>query len=199
MNAEAVEVAAETTAAKTKKPPREVEVVTMEDGRKVEFAGNRKVLKDSLIDQDAGTVTLRFDFRNGVTRLYPLNPSLMLKFAAHGGEQKYGDELAGLEGDLDDFVLTTDALHERLASGDWSIAREPSQAGTSVLLKALMEATGKTSEAIKAFLKTKSKAEKDAMKESKRLKPIVERLEAEKRAKAAQVDTESLFGELDAA
>lgn len=200
MNAEVseIEAPAENPVGSAKKPVRETETVTMEDGRKVEFVGpKRRVLKESIIDAENGTVAIRMDFRNGATRLYPINPDLLLRFAAHGAEQKYGDELAGQDGDLDDWVATTDALHERLAAGDWSIQRGPSQAGTSILLKALVELTGKPVESIRAFLKTKSKDEKDAMKESSKLKPIVQRLEAEKRAKAAQVDTESLFGELD--
>src|SRR5271154_1095818 len=87
-----------------------VEKVAMEDGREVEFAGKRKVLKDAIIDNVHGTVAVRFDLRNGVTRTYPLRPDMILQFAGHGAEQKYGDELAGEEGDLDDFVLVLDRL-----------------------------------------------------------------------------------------
>jgi hypothetical protein len=71
-------------------------------------------------------------------------------------------------------------------------------AGTSVLLRALIEhnAGRKSVEEIKAWLKGKTQAEKNALRGSAKLKPIVDRIEAEKAAKNAKVDTEALLGEL---
>ena len=72
-------------------------------------------------------------------------------------------------------------------------------AGTSILVRALVESTGKPVEAIKAFLANKSHAEKVALRGNPRIKPIVERMEAEKAAKAsgkAGVDTDALLDEL---
>ncbi len=179
------------------KPKTEVLNVTMQDGRVVGFAGKRKLIKTATID--GGQVVLQFDFRNGETRKYPLREDMILQFAAHGGEQKYGDETAGVD-DVDDMVLATDELHERLYNGGpeaWTIKREAGgMAGTSVLLRALVEHSGKTPEAIKAFLSTKTQAEKQALRQSSKLKPIVERIEAEKAAKASKVDTDALLGEL---
>ena len=45
------------------------------------------------------------------------------KFAAHGAEQKLGDEIAGLE-DVDDCVIAIDSLIDRLYNGEWSVKRE---------------------------------------------------------------------------
>lgn len=175
-----------------------VETVTMADGRVVEFAGKRKLLKESLQDAD-GNVQVRLDFRNGETRLFTIPSSMLAKFAAHGAEQKLGDEIAGLN-DVDDCVIAVDELIDRLYNGDWSIKREASgMAGTSVLVRALVEHTGKTVEAIKGFLSGKSQAEKVALRNNPKIKPIVERIEAEKAAKSSKVDTDAMLGELEGA
>lgn len=180
----------------------EVATVTMKDGRVVEFAGKRRLLKESIIEAD-GTVRVRLDFRNGETRLFTVPPSLMAKFAAHGAEQKLGDEIAGLKGeggkeaDIDDAVLAIDELIDRLYNGEWNVKTEGNGlAGTSVLIKALVEHTGKAVDDIKAWLKPKSQAEKMALRNNAKIKPIVERIEAEKVAKAAKVDTDAMLGEL---
>lgn len=172
-----------------------VETVTMEDGRIVEFAGKRKVLKQSITENSE--VQVRLDFRNGQTRLFTI-PGLMLdRFAAHGAEQKLGDEMAGLD-DIDDCVLAVDELIDRLYGGEWSLKREGSgMAGTSILARALCEQSGKDSATIKAFLSKKTQAEKIALRNSPKIKPIVERLEAEKVSKGAKVDTDALLSELD--
>jgi hypothetical protein len=185
----------ETKAAKAK---TEVTTVEMQDGRKVDFAGKRKLLKESMVDDASGTIAVRMDFRNGQTRTFTIAPSspLLAKFAAHGAEQKLGDEIAGLD-DVDDAVLAVDELIERLAKGEWNVARESNGlAGTSVLARALVQHTGKTMEQIKAFLAGKSQAEKVALRNNPKIKPIVEAIEAEKAAKGAKVDTDALLAEI---
>lgn len=173
-----------------------VETVKMTDGRIVDFAGKRKLLKES-IEQD-GTVQVRLDFRNGETRLFTIPDNMLHKFAAHGAEQKLGDEIAGLA-DVDDCVIALDELIDRLYNGEWGIKRESNgMAGTSVLVRALVEHTGKTVEQIKTFLSGKSQAEKVALRNNPKVKPIVERIEAEKVSKASKVDTDAMLGELEA-
>ena len=174
----------------------EIETVTMADGRVVEFAGKRKLIKTSTINAD-GQVQVALDFRNGETRLFTVPPTFLTKFAAHGAEQKLGDEIAGLE-DIGDCVLAIDELIDRLYNGEWLQRRESGgMAGTSILLRALVESTGKSPEVLKAFLAKKTHAEKLALRDSDRLRGIVARLEAEKLAKKPKVDTEGLFGELE--
>lgn len=201
----------------TPSAPSNEETVLMEDGRKVVFVGKRQVLKDSLIngelfdsssepvDPTSNTLSVRLDFRNGSTRTYPINPVLLTNFALHGALQKYGDELAGgvklddgtQSSDLDDWAATTDRLHERLAEGKWSIGRTgDSMGGTSVLLKALIEASGKPIDELRAWLKGKSQKEKSALRNAPKIKPIVERIESEKASKSAAVDTDQLLSEL---
>lgn len=173
------------------------ETVKMSDGRLVDFVGKRKQLKESFIDAE-GKVSVRLDFRNGETRTFQIPDALMAKFAAHGAEQKLGDETAGLD-DVDDCVTAVDELIIRLNAGEWSQKREANgMAGSSILVRALVEITGKTVEQIKAFLATKSQAEKLALRNSKTVKPVVERLEAERAEKKAGtgVDTGAMLGEL---
>ena len=200
---------------------KEVTKVKMEDGREVEFAGSRAVLKEGGVlhnggfyeiaeasdeAKEKGRPAIRMDFRDGGTRTYPIRTDLLLQHALHGAKQKYGDELAGHKSDdPEDWRMTLDELHEQLHDkGDWYAERQPGQAGISILLKALMEfhekkGTPKTADQIRAFLKDKKPQEKEALKHTDRLRPIVARLEEERRAKLAHVDTDALLGELDAA
>jgi len=171
-----------------------VEVVKMSDGREVSFAGKRKALKSSEFVN--GEVQIRLDFRNGVTKLYTVPKSNVERAACHGGEQKYGDSYAGVD-DIDDMIECCDKVQENLNSGDWTARVEGSGiAGTSVLARALVELTGKAPEDVKTFLKGKSPADKMALRQSSKLQPIIQRLEAEKVAKASKVDTGALFAEL---
>lgn len=196
MNAEAKDVAQTTAATPAKeKAKKEVETVTMEDGRKVEFAGKRQLLKDYLIDEAAGTVTARLDFRNGQTVLWLVPKELLLQTAGHGAIQKLGDQTAGYkEDEIDDAVLDVMSLVERLDKGEWNVKREGGGfAGTSILMRALMELRGKTQEEIKAFLENKTQPEKMALRAHPKVKPIVDRLEAEKLAKGTKIDTDALL------
>lgn len=169
--------------------------VTMDDGRVVDFAGKRKMQKESIFE--GGEVKVRLDFVNGETRTFTLPASLRDKFAAHGAEQKLGDEIAGLD-DVADCVMAVDELMTRLEGGEWGVGRKPGSgmAGSSILARALHEHTGKPMDAIKAFLAGKSQAEKVALRQNPAIAPIVQRLEADKVKKPSNVDTNALLGEL---
>ena len=194
----------------TPKGKAKVEVINvqMDDGTTLAFSGKRKMLKEAVFDSDGNWIGSKFSFRNGriVNHTAPA-ADFKLKdgryalqaYAAHGDLQKVGDETAG-EDKVDDMVLAVEDIIEQLDRGEWSVEREGGgMSGTSVLIKALVESSGKAVESIKAFLKGKTKQQKDAMRNSDRLRPIVQRLEAEEAAKAAHVDTGALFGELDSA
>ena len=186
-----------TTAAKAK-AETVITTVTMDDGRVVEFAGKRRLQKEALVED--GKVKIRLDFVNGETRIFTIPDAMLQKFAAHGAEQKLGDEVAGLK-DIDDAILAIDNLMERLTAGEWNVKRDgDGLAGTSVLVKALVESTGQDVAKVKAFLKDKTQAQKVALRNNPKIKPIVERIEAEKAAKSAggNVDTDALLGELGA-
>jgi len=173
-----------------------VESVKMQDGRTVEFVGKRKLLKDDLPGANGAAPAIRLDFRNGETRTFSIPDTLLERFAMHGAAQKLGDETAGVD-DVDDMVIGVDELIARLEKGEWTTRREGSGvAGTSILLRALVELSGKPADAIKAFLTGKSQAEKLALRNSPRLKPIVDKLEAEKVSKASKIDTDALLAGL---
>jgi hypothetical protein len=186
-----------TATAAPKKAETKVETITMTDGRIVDFVGKRKLLKESFVND--GVVSIRLDFRNGETRTFAIPSGLLLKFAAHGAEQKLGDEIAGLD-DIEDAVMAIDELTDRLNKGEWGVKREGNgMAGTSILARALVEVMGKDMSAIKTFLGTKTQAEKVALRNNPRVKPVVERLEAEKasKSKGAAIDTDSLLASLE--
>ena len=167
--------------------------VTMDDGSVLDFPGKRRQLKNSTIHSD-GSISVRMDFVNGETRTYKINPDLVLQFAAHGAEQKFGDETAGLD-DIDDAILAVDELQERLERGEWAVKREASGlAGTSILARALVEFTGKSAHMVRDQLKALSQAQKVALRQNPKIQPIVARLEAAKNSKTAdKVDTEALL------
>ena len=205
MNAEANDVGTDDTEAATPATKTVIEQVTMSDGRVVGFAGKRKLVKEGFVGEQ-GDLSIRLDFRNGETRSIGLPASLVAQFALHGALQKYGDETAG-ETDVDDMVLGIDKLDKRVQAGEWTVKREGGgMSGTSILIKALVEYSGKSIESVKAFLEDKSQAFKIAMRgDDKRrnaagftVKDIVARLESEKVSKAPAVDTDALLSGLDA-
>ena len=207
------------------KKKAEITVVKMEDGREVSFAGKRRVNKETLIDEsqiilDGDTITLtngavkvRMDFRNGKTRTLAIPPKLLAKFAGHGGEQKYGDELASPATEPmseDDMVLAVEDLDSRIQAGEWSVQREGGGfAGASVVVLAIMEASGKPLEAVKAFLQgkldsAKAAGQKLSRKElydsfrnpNSKVGKIVKRLEDERLAKDSKVDADAALAEM---
>jgi len=179
---------------KTVKAKTEIETVLMADGSKVEFAGKRKMLKTSNFAGDGSVASIRLDFRNGQFIDFVPPEALKSKAEAHGWEQKLGDETAGVD-DVDDMYLAVEELAGRLVNGEWSIKREGGSGatGTSILLRALMEFSGRSADQVKEFLTGKSAAEKKALRSSAKIKPLVDRLEAEKLAKGEKVDTDALL------
>jgi len=199
-----------TAAAPTPKKVVEKETVTMNDGRQVEFAGKRKMLKEATVD--GNTVSVRFDFRNGETRTFTVPPELLGQFAAHGASQKIGDETAGVS-DLDDMVVGVDTIIERLSKGEWAAAREEGDgfSGASVVIKAIAEVTGKTAEQVKVFLQSKldqAKAKGEKLTRQALYKSfrnpnsktgvVIQRMELEKASKSG-VNSDDLLTELDGA
>lgn len=142
---------------KAPKAKAEVTLVKMDDGREVGFAGKRRMIKTSDITPEG--VTTRFDFVNGETRSITITPEdpLALKLIGHGLQQKVGDETAGDES-VDDMILHVDAILERLAKGEWGAERSGTSdgfSGASVVVRAIMEASGKDQAFVKAFLEKK--------------------------------------------
>ena len=201
------------TEAKVTKAATVYEDVTMTDGRVVKFPGKRNSDKTITIDEAAGTVSVRFDFRNGQTRELSsaeLSPATMLRALGHGVAQKAGDEYSGVT-EIDDMVLAVDEIFTRLRAGDWAVARESgdSTAGASIVIKAIMEATGKPVEFVKDFLQKKLDAAKAKGEKLSRQElynafrnpatptgKIIKRLEEEKLAKSTKVSGADLLAEM---
>lgn len=181
------------------------EKILMTDGSSQEFSPKKKLIKEVSVDEN-GDISVKLFFRNGEVRqfLSGSTATTYAKAAAHGYSQKLGDECAGLD-NIDDMVQAIDELLVRLGNGEWTGKRDGSAAGGSILARALVELTKKAEETdeqarerVKKFLATKTQAEKIALRNFNKLKPIVERLEAEKAAKSGKgIDAEALLGQLD--
>ena len=180
-----------------------VQVVDMDDGRKVEFTGKKRLIKT--VNTDAG-VSVRLDFVNGETRLFTLPEALFAKAAGHGISQKLGDEIASVE-DLEDAIEAIDQLMGRLANGEWNVAATggSGMAGASILARALVEVTGQPISVVREYLSGLDVATKRALAASDDVRPVVQKLEAEKAARDAAkgkskptVDTASILAGLAA-
>lgn len=189
--------------------------ITMADGRVVQFAGDRKVDKSVLADDSGAYVGVRFDFRNGETRsvhLSDLSPEIVAYAGCHGLLQKIGDEWSGVTV-IDDIVLTCDDMIKRLTGGAWEAEGRggsgDSLAGASIVIKALVEASGKTTDEVKAFLESKLAAGKESgltrqklyasfRNPTSKVGQIIRRLEDERAAKNAAVDADAYVAELGA-
>lgn len=205
----------ETTAAPTKKAV-EVQTVLMEDGRSVDFSGKRNLLKEIVVEN--GEVFVRCDFRNGQVLNAKVPPQHLLYSAGHGYAQKLGDEVAGAK-DKDgqpisdeDRFLAIETLHNRLvASDDWNKVSEGggSVSGASIVLKAIMEVSGKSLTEVKEFIEKKLKAAEDSGQKltrqalyasfrnpASKTGQVIERMEKDKAVKAPAVDADALMNEL---
>jgi hypothetical protein len=204
------------TATAPAKAKTEYEKVVMADGREVEFPGKRQILKTVTIDEAAATVAVRFDFRNGKVLSLgstELGAVTQLQSLGHGLAQKCGDEAAG-EKKIDDIVAAVEDMMGRLRKGEWNVPRQPgdSFSGTSVVIRAVAEVTGKSAEDVKAFLQgklDKAKAEGKALsrqelyasfrKPGTRTAEVIRRIEEEDAAgKTTKVSADDLLGELTA-
>lgn len=213
----------------------EYEAVTMTDGRVVQFAGKQRVKKETIIDESrvlvdgdtitlqTGAVSVRFDFRNGQTRTFSPPLSLIPRGFGHGLEQKYGDEMAlptPKPGEppvtIDDLILAVEDLDSVLAKGDWRRVSEGGSsgggAGASVVIRALVEATGKPVDAIKAFLQgqldaaavrgeklTRNDLYRSFRNPESIVGKIIQRMEAEALAKESKFDADAGLEALKAA
>jgi uncharacterized small protein (DUF1192 family) len=168
--------------------------VQFSDGSSFEFGEKAKVKKFAgVVD---GTPEVKFYFSNGEKRTFLCPEELVAKAAAHGLSQKIGDSFAGVT-DVEDCVAAFDEMAERLGKGEWNAEREVSgsASGASVLARAIAELTGKTLDEVKEKLKTVPAKAKVQMRSNPSLRPIIERMEAEKAKKGEPVDTDSILAQ----
>jgi hypothetical protein len=202
-----------TEAAAAAKKKTEYTDVKMSDGRDVKFAGKRKVQREVVKGENDEPVGVRFDYVNGATQTINFSEiprATTLELLAHGVSQKVGDEAAGVD-KVEDIVLSHADMMDRLKKGEFYAARQPgdSFAGASLVIKAIVEATGKSIDDVKVFLdkkleQAKAKGEKLSRAElyasfrnpKSKTGQIIERLEKEERSKASKVDADALLDEV---
>ena len=178
---------------KTKTPANKTVVtnVEMEDGKVVSFPGKRKLQVTAKVD-DNGVLTIREDFLNGRVLQVSVQGAMLVKFLEFGASQKCRDVIAG-EDDLDSAVLDSEEFFKLLESGKWSEERAKGAGSSAPLHKAVMEVTGKSAEEVKVFLAALTQTQKLALRKDASIAPIIERLEAAKKAKQPAVDTTLLL------
>lgn len=197
--------------AKAVKAKTEYTAVTMTDGRVVQFPGNRQA--DKTVTIEDGVVSVRIDFRNGKTVSLSSNEvsdETKQMSMGHGMSQKIGDEYSG-EKDPEDMFLAAEDMVKRLKAGEWTVPRQTGDSfqGAGIVIKAIMEASGKDAEYVKNFLngkleKAKAAGEKLSRKDlydgfknpNSRTGAIIERLEREARAKSSKVNADELLTEV---
>lgn len=205
-----------------KKKPEEIKV-KLSDGREATFVGKRNINKDFKVNKD-GSVTATFDFRTGDTLSLTIEPNdpMMAQLAGHGLIQKGGDEAAGVKDaagnpDVPSMVLAVESVLKRLADKSkemkdrWfaEAAAGDGFSGAGVVVRALMEVTGKDAEFVKGYLERKLEAgAKDgltrqkmyqAFRRSGKVAEVIARMEKEKAEKETPaIDADAALAELSA-
>lgn len=176
-----------------------VDLVQMEDGTEVNFGVKAKVLKSSVQTEDSNTV--KFQFKNGTIRTFDLSsvsPEMLIRLALHGAEAKIGDNYAGVA-EIEDCVEAVDDMIARLQRGEWRESRKgagESYQGASVLARAIAEVRGLQIDKVREWLRTRSAADKLALRKSEQFAPTIQRMEADK-TKKSSVDITSALDELN--
>jgi hypothetical protein len=173
--------------------------VQAEDGETYEFGEKAKVKKQSSVTND-GVIVTKFVFRNGAVRTHTTQPgdNLYARLAAHGADQKFGDEFAGVD-DVEDCVLAFEAMSARLGKGEWTERKAGEGfAGASLLARALAEHLGKSLDEVKTKLKEADPKVRAAAGKQPKVQEIINRLKAERDAKkgVTQQDAESAVAEI---
>lgn len=123
----------------------------------------------------------------------------------HGLKQKLVDAAAmsrnpetGRAATIADKRNAVEEVLERLQAGEWNKVREGGASG-GLLYRALVRLYDgrKTADEIKAFLESKTDAEKAALRKNSKVAAIIEQIRAETVTDAG-VDSNALLGELDA-
>lgn len=154
----------------------------------------QKKLFRKMWDEDRGILTLSTnDTDKHEFCLETLTPEIRRRLELHGLTQKLADATAKEAGTSvgEKWNALLDVWFA-LTNGEWSLRREGQ--GT-MLLRALCEAyPARTRDDLKTWLDARSGAERNALARSERLKPIIDRMVAER---ATDIDTEAMLDELE--
>ncbi len=168
---------------------------------------NSKKLPTISAEIAEGVLTITFKTGEQLT-IDPLNLSETITHAAvlHGLKQKLVDAAAiardpdtGLSATVEDKIAAVREVYDRITAtgGTWNKVREAGTgggAGSGLLMRALMQLTGKTREAIEQFLEGKTKEEKAALRANPKVAAIVAELQRAKLGTANDV-LDELMGE----
>lgn len=164
--------------------------------------------RNAVITAQIADDTLVLKFANGEVlelNANALSPEIRRMALLHGLKQKLVDAAAisrnpetGRPASPDDKFHAVKAVYDRLLAGQWNATREGGGNAGGLLLQALcrMYAGRKTPEEIRAFLDTKTDAEKAALRKNPRVAAIIDEIRAEQ-GKTANVDVDELLGELE--
>lgn len=158
-------------------------LVTMTDGRQVEFGEKTKLKKDYWTDAETGMVHARIDFCNGDTVTLVVDPTSAVGLAAlgHGLIQKLGDAAAGAE-TIDDAVESVVEVAKRVQGGEWNKTREGTGGGaakgSSELVQALMVVMSQDRETIRTLMATLTNADKAALRKTPAIAEEIEKIKA---------------------
>jgi len=166
--------------------------------------------KRNAMSVDLFGTTVTVTFANGkdlAIDTATLSPEIQRMAMMHGIKQKLVDAGAiarntetGASASIDDKYSAVHEVYERLTSpdGTWNKERgnggEKSTSGAgNLLVRAIMQMTGKNKDYVDQFLSAKTKKEREALKNNTRVAAIIAELKA---AKVGDVDTDELLGEL---
>lgn len=130
-----------------------------------------------------------------------LSPTIVAQAIVHGLKQKLVDAAAisrnpetGRAASVEDKFAAVNEVYERLLAGEWNKRREGESASGGLLLRALVEYTGKDAETLKPWLDAKTDAERAALRKNPKVAAIIATLRP---VKDTGVDSDALLGELD--
>lgn len=159
-------------------------------------------------ENDGRPCALHLKFANGqelALTASQLTNNVMEYAIFHGLKQKLVDAAAisrnpetGRSATVEDKYQAVKTVYDRLLAGQWNATREGGGGNGGLLFQALcrMYEGRKTPEEIRAFLDTKTDAEKTALRKNPRVAAIIEEIRAEQ-GKTANVDVDELLGELE--
>ena len=164
--------------------------------------------RNTAISASINGTTLTLTFANGKTltmRGDALNSDIQQYAMMHGLKQKLIDAAAisrnpetGRPASIEDKYQAVKAVYDRLLAGQWNAPREGGGATGGLLFQALcrMYAGRKTPEEIKAFLDTKTDAERAALRKNPRVAAVIAEIRAEQ-GETMGIDTDELLDELE--
>jgi hypothetical protein len=159
-------------------------LVTMTDGRQVEFGEKTKMKKEYGFDAATGLVWCRIDLVNGEVVEIQADPASDLGHQAlgHGLSQKLGDAAAGADSVEDAFEAILEVA-KRMANGEWTKTREGgggTAKGSSELVQALCAVMGQDKETVRSMLAGLTAGDKAALRKVPEIATEIEKIKAAK-------------------